>query len=49
MTGGSAEETVLGLIGDLVLVDLKETTVGGGLLVVEGLELSSFRSSGDAL
>ena len=49
VTGGSAEETDLGLIGDLVLVDLKETTVGGDLLVVEGLELGSFSSNGDAL
>ena len=46
---GSLEETVLGFIGDLVLVYLEETAVGGDLLVVEGLELGSFGSSGDAL
>jgi len=49
MDGGNLEETALGLIRDLVLVDLKETTVGGDLLVVKGLELGSFGSNGDAL
>ena len=49
VTNGSLEETVLGLFGDLVLVDLKETTVGGNLLIVEGLELGSLGSDGDTL
>ena len=49
VTGGNLEEAVLGLIGDLILVDLKETAVGGNLLVVEGFELCSFGSSRDAL
>ena len=47
--GGSLEEPGLGLVGGLVLVDLEETTVGGLLLVVEGLELGSLGSDGDAL
>ena len=49
MAGGNLEEAVLGLIGDLVLVDLEETSVGGNLLVVEGFEVGSFGSSRDAL
>lgn len=49
MVGRSLEEAVLGLDGDLVLVDLEETTVGGNLLAVESLELGSCGSSGDAL
>ena len=45
MSGGSLEESVLGLFGDLVLVDLEEATVFGDLLVVEGLELGGFGGS----
>ena len=49
MGDGTLEEPILGLIGDLILVDRDKTTVGCDLLVIEGLELSSFGSSGDAL
>jgi hypothetical protein len=43
------EETLLGLFGDLVLVNLEETAVGGNLFVVERLELGSLGGSGDTL
>jgi len=49
VTNRSLEETVLGLIGGLVFVDLEDITVGGDLLVVEGLEFCSFGSGVDAL
>lgn len=49
MTGRTLEESVLGLIRRLVLVDREKTTVGCDLLVIEGLELGGFGSSGDAL
>ena len=47
VASGSLEEAVLGLIGDLVLVDLEKPTVGLDLLGVEGLEFGGFGSSGD--
>ena len=49
VASGSLEETVLGLFGDFVLVDLEKAAVLGDLLVVEGLESSSFGCSGDTL
>ena len=49
MAGRILEETVLGLIGGLVLIDRDKTTVGRDLLVIKGLELGSFGSNGDAL
>ena len=49
MCEGSLEETVLGLIWDLVLVDLEESTVHTDLLIIEGFELGSFGSDGDTL
>lgn len=48
VSGGSLEETILGLFRDLVVVDLEETTIGGNLLIVEGLEFGSFWGSRDA-
>ena len=49
VTFGSLEESVLGLVGDLVLVNLEKATVLGDLLVVERLEFNSFGSNGDPL
>ena len=49
VTGRSLEESVLSLIGDLVLVDLEEAAVLGDLLVVEGLEWGSFGGNSDPL
>ena len=49
VTSGGLEETILSLVGSLVFVDLKETAVGGDLLVVESLKFGSFGSSVDAL
>lgn len=49
MTGGSLEETVLGVFGNLILVDFEETAVCGDLLVVESLEFCSFGGNGDTL
>jgi len=49
VAGGCLEESVLGLFGDLVLVDLEEAAVFWNLLLVEGLELGSFGGSRDAL
>jgi hypothetical protein len=49
VAGRTLEETVLGFIGGLVVVDREKTTVGCLLLFIEGLELGSFGGSGDAL
>lgn len=49
VASGGLEEPILGLFGDLVLVDFEEATVCGDLLVVEGLEWCGFGSSGDTL
>jgi len=46
---GSLEESILGLCGDLVLLDLEEAAIFRDLLFVEGLELGSFWGNGDAL